>query len=52
MIKKLIIAGLAIWGLWLFYKNFMADTMEPFFRKHAGNVDFFQQKIPDYKVEN
>ncbi len=48
MIKKLIILALIIWGLFVFYKKFMAGTMDPFFKKHTGNVDVLQQKIPDY----
>lgn len=51
MIKKIIIFGLIVSAAVIFYKKFMADTLEPFFRKKKGNVDFMQQKVPDYKVE-
>lgn len=47
MLKKIIIIALVIIGAYFFYKKFMADTMEPFFKKHAGNVDLMQQKIRD-----
>lgn len=49
MIKKIIILGLILIGAYFFYKKFMADTLEPFFKRHGGNVDFLQQKVPDYK---
>ena len=52
VIKKIIILVLIAWAAFIFYKKFMADTLEPFFREKKGNVDLFQQKIPDYKVEN
>ena len=51
MIKKIIIFGLIVWAAFIFYKKFMADTLGPFFREKKENVDFMQQKIPDYKVE-
>lgn len=51
MIKKIIILGLIIWVVFIFYKKFMAGTLRPFFKQHTGNVDFLQRKIPDYKVE-
>ena len=41
MIKKIIIAALIIWGAFVFYKKFMADTMESFFNK---KVDLFGVK--------
>ena len=51
MIRKLIIAGLLLWAAVFFYKKFMANTTDLFFKNNAGNVDVLQQKIPDYKVE-
>lgn len=51
MIRKIIILGLTILAAFIFYKKFMADTMESFFRRHKGNVDFMQKKIPDYKAQ-
>jgi len=51
MIKKIIILGLIIWAAFIFYKKFVAPTLKPFFKQHTENVDFLQQKIPDYKVE-
>ncbi len=50
MIKKILILGLVAYAGFLFYRYFMADTLEQFFRRHKGNVDFFQQKLPDYNV--
>ncbi len=52
MLKKIIISGLIIFGVFLFYKKFMASTMEPFFKKHAGKTDFLQLKVQDYQIEN
>lgn len=46
MIKKIIILALILWLVFLFYKKYMADTFEPFFRKHVGNVDLFGLKCP------
>jgi hypothetical protein len=37
MIKKLFIIALVIWGLFVFYKKFMAPTLEPFFKTHKGD---------------
>ena len=51
MIKKIIIFGLIVLAAFIFYKKFMAGILEPFFREKKGNVDFFQQKIPDHKVK-
>jgi uncharacterized protein YxeA len=39
MIKKLIILAIVIVVAFYFYKNFMASTMHPFFKKNTGNVD-------------
>lgn len=53
MIKKIIILGLILLAAYIFYKKFMADTLDPFFGKvgrDRGNVDFFQQKLPDTKI--
>ena len=41
MIKKIIIIGLVIIGMYFFYKKFMADTLGDFFQKQKNNVDFF-----------
>lgn len=51
MIRKIIILGLIGMALLIFYKKFVADIMEPFFRKNRGNVEFIQKKIPDYKIQ-
>lgn len=51
MIRKIIILGLVILAAVIFYKKFMAGTLEPFFRQHKENVDFIQKKIPDYQVQ-
>ncbi|MFH0738581.1 MAG: hypothetical protein V2A59_01810 [Candidatus Omnitrophota bacterium] len=50
MIKKIIILGLVILVAFIFYKKFMADTLEPFFRKHSGNVDLLGIKTSNYEV--
>lgn len=52
MLKKLIILALVLFGAFFFYKKFMASTMEPFFNKHTGNVDFIQQGVKDYKPDS
>lgn len=49
MLRKIFILGLVILAGFFFYKKFMAQIMESFFKQHKGNVDFFQQKIPGYK---
>ena len=49
MIKKIIILGLILLGAFIFYKNFMADTLDPFIgrvSKDKGQVDLLQQKAP------
>jgi hypothetical protein len=47
----MIIFGLIALFAFMFYKKFMADILERFFREKRGNVDFLQRKLPDYKVE-
>lgn len=49
MIRKIIILALVIAGAILFYKKFMADTFEPFFKTHTGKVDFLGTALPDLK---
>jgi len=49
MTKKILLLILAIIAAYMFYKKFMADTMEPFFKKYMNNVDFFQVSTPDYE---
>ena len=54
MIRKIIILGLFLLAGYLFYEKFMADTLEPFFariERNKGKIDLFQQKIPDYKID-
>jgi hypothetical protein len=51
VIKKIIIFGLIVVGAFFFYKKFMAGILEPFFKEKSGKVDFFGQKMSDYKVE-
>jgi len=51
MIRKIILLGLILLAAYIFYEKFMADTFEPFFRKYSGKVDFFQQKVPDPKID-
>lgn len=54
MIRKIIILGLILAAAYIFYKKFMADTLDPFFGRivrDRGKVDLFQQKVPDYKID-
>ena len=39
MIRKIFIIALLVLGAFLFYKKFMADTLEPFFKEKSGKVD-------------
>jgi len=50
MIRKIITLGLIILTAFVFYKIFMADTLEPFFREHSGKVDLLQIKTSDYRI--
>jgi len=50
MIKKIIILGLIIFVAVVFYKKFVADSVEPFFRKNSGKIDLLGVKTSDYKV--
>jgi len=50
MIKKIIILALVIWLGVIFYRKFVASTMEPFFKRNTGSVDFIQKKVPEHKV--
>lgn len=47
MIKKILMIAFILWGLFIFYKKLMAPTIEPFFKKNTGNVDFLQLKVND-----
>lgn len=49
MIKKIIIVALIAAGAYFFYKYFMADTLEPFFKQKRGKVDFFGNDVSEYK---
>ncbi len=52
MIKKIVILTLLVWGLVVFYQNFLASTFEPFFQKHTDEIDFFQLRAPSLdKIE-
>ena len=53
MLKKIIILGLIMLAAFIFYKKFMSDTMNPFFgkiRRDKGKIDLFQQKVPEYQI--
>jgi len=50
MIRRLFIVGLIALAAFIFYKQFLADTFEPFFKKYSGNVDFIQIRVPDPKI--
>ncbi|MCX5705481.1 MAG: hypothetical protein NTZ92_05455 [Candidatus Omnitrophica bacterium] len=47
MIKKIVLIAFILWGLFIFYKKFMASSMDPFFNKNKGNVDLLQLKVND-----
>jgi hypothetical protein len=47
LIKRVVIIALLLWGLFVFYKKFVASSTEPFFKKHKGNVDLLQLKVND-----
>lgn len=51
MIKKIIIFVLIALAVIIFYKRFMADILEPFFGKHANNVDFYQLNSQEPEVK-
>lgn len=40
-IKKLIILGLIVWGLWFVYVRFISPTLTPFFKGNRNKVNFF-----------
>jgi len=50
MIRKIIILGLIILIAFIFYKEFMAGTVEPFFKKKSKNIDLLGLKTSDYNV--
>ena len=49
MIRKIFILGLILLATYIFYKKFMADTVEPFFKRHDQRV--LQLKTSGYKVD-
>ena len=51
MIKKIIIGALIVLGIVIFYKKFIADILEPFFGKHASNVDLYQLNFKEPEVK-
>jgi len=51
MIKKLIIWVIVVIGAVIFYKKFLADTLETFFGKHANNVDLYQLNFKEPEVK-
>jgi hypothetical protein len=46
MIRKIIILALAIAAGYFFYTRYMSSTMNPFFNKNKGNVDFLGITAP------
>jgi len=42
--KKIIIIILIVWGLFIFYRKFVAPIVVPFFKNGAHNVDLFGYK--------
>lgn len=51
MIKKIIIIGLIVYAMFLFYKKFMADTMQTYFKLHTRKVDFFQAQNTNPEIK-
>ena len=51
MVRKIIIFGLVALGAVIFYKKFMADTLNPFFgnyKRDIAKAEFSHKKIPKY----
>jgi len=46
MIRKIIILAVVLVAAYFFYKNYMASTMDPFFREKKGNVDLLGVTTP------
>ena len=46
MIRKLIILAIVLVLAYIFYKKYMAQTMEPFLQEKTGNVDFMSLTTP------
>ncbi|MCF7874945.1 MAG: hypothetical protein K9L87_03380 [Candidatus Omnitrophica bacterium] len=43
MLKKIVITALIVWGVTVFYQNFLKSILVPFFNKNKGQVDLFQK---------
>ena len=46
MIRKLMILILIVLLAYIFYSEFMADSLEPFFKKYGEKPLFYQIRIP------
>ena len=51
MLRRIIYTTIILLGLYIFYRQFIAPTIEPFFQEKAGNVDLLQLTIGDQKTE-
>lgn len=47
MLRKIVILALLVLGAFLFYKKFMAQTLEPFFKEKSGKVDLLGVNVRD-----
>jgi uncharacterized protein YpmB len=52
MLKKILIIALIIWGVTVFYQNFLKSILAPFFNQNKGQVDLFQKSTSLEKVKN
>jgi hypothetical protein len=46
MIKKIVIAGLIAYGIFIAYQKFIAPSVEPFLQSKGGRVDFMGTNSP------
>jgi hypothetical protein len=51
MIRKIMILALIILVGYIFYAEFMADTLEPFFSKYGKKPLVFQVREPKIAIE-
>jgi hypothetical protein len=51
MIRKIMILTLIILVGYIFYAQFLADSLEPFFKKNLGESTLYEVKVPKTIVE-
>jgi len=51
MIRRLIIIALIALLAYIFYAEFMADSLEPFYKKYIGKPLFYQVRVPKVAAE-